>query len=102
MKQAERSANKPQGGETEPTGKGTEVRGENEASVQAKPIVNDGKGGMESMDSMLNSDGNIYTEQVKSIRGITDDDFDMPSFNSPSDNGLEATLTFEDGTSVCL
>ncbi len=77
--QAERNANRPQGGETEPTGKGTEVHGENEPTVQTQLIVNDGKGGTDSMGNTLNSDGSIYTEPVKSISEIKDEDFDTPS-----------------------
>jgi len=61
--------------QSEGMGKGTE----NNSSVQENPIINDGKGGTDKMGNTLNSDGSIYTESVKSVSDITDEDFDTPS-----------------------
>lgn len=46
---------------------------------EAAAVVNDGKGGTDNMGNTLNSDGSIHTESVKSIKEITDEDFNEPT-----------------------
>lgn len=46
---------------------------------EAAAVVNDGKGGTDNMGNILNSDGSIHTESVKSIKEITDEDFNEPT-----------------------
>lgn len=55
-----------------------EVMKEN-TSVQDNQIVNDGDGGTDNMGNQLNSDGSIYTEAVKSLDNIKDEEFEVPT-----------------------
>lgn len=48
-------------------------------SVQDNQIVNDGDGGTDNMGNQLNSDGSIYTEAVKSLDNIKDEEFEVPT-----------------------
>lgn len=48
-------------------------------SVQDNQIINDGDGGTDNMGNQLNSDGSIYTETVKSLEDIKDDEFEVPT-----------------------
>lgn len=48
-------------------------------SVQDNQIINDGDGGTDNMGNLLNSDGSIYTETVKSLEDIKDDEFEVPT-----------------------
>lgn len=69
QRQAERDAAKSQQ---------EEVKEEAEPQ-EAVAVVNDGKGGTDNMGNTLNSDGSIHTESVKSIKEITDEDFNEPT-----------------------
>ena len=70
---------KNEGGEA-PTGKEKETKDdEPPLNKEDKSIVNDGKGGTDNTGNVLNSDGSIYTEPVKSIEEIADEDFDNPT-----------------------
>lgn len=63
-----------------PSNEPKEKEPKEEAPAEApKEIVNDGKGGTDNMGNILNSDGSIYTETVKSIEDIKDEDFDNPT-----------------------
>lgn len=52
---------------------------ENNSTGQENSIINDGKGGIDTNGNIRNSDGSIYTEPVKSINDITDNDFNEPT-----------------------
>ncbi len=56
-------------------GKGTEKN----PSGQENPIINDGNGGTDINGNIRNSDGSVYTEPVKTINDITDNDFNEPT-----------------------
>lgn len=56
-----------------------EEKSQEKTSIQDNQIINDGDGGTDNMGNQLNSDGSIYTESVKSLEDIKDDEFEVPT-----------------------